>query len=472
MSENDDDGNSPADDFDDDFVTPEGERLRFARPPHDKPHGPNGDPLDNLGDDWRRIRYERGKELPPGQERHRGNGAWTAGDEDELHPLHEWDDGDDDAPIPPRGWLLGNTFCRRYLSSLIAAGGIGKTALRIAQALSLITGRSLTGEHVFRRARVLIISLEDDRDELRRRVRAARLHYGISAADVKGWLFLSSITGKDWKIATADNNGEVHRAELADRLERVIVQRGIDAVILDPFVKAHGVPENANTEIDQVAAMLAQIAIDHDCAVDAPHHANKQAPVPGNANQARGASSFIDASRLAYTLSVMTADEAQTFGVADEERRGLIRLDSGKVNIAPPCTAAKWFRLVSVSLGNATDDYPNGDSVQVAEPWTPPDIWRDLGPWLCCQIIDDIDAGMDNGERYSGKAQATTRGAWKVVLLHAPQLTEKQARVVIATWLKTAVLEEREYRSEVERKDMKGLFANPSKRPGRGCASD
>jgi RecA-family ATPase len=74
---------------------------------------------------------------------------------------------------------------------LLAAGGVGKTALRYAQYISLAIGRSLTGDHVFLRCRVLIISLEDSVDELRRRIRAAMKHHGISAADVKGWLFLA-----------------------------------------------------------------------------------------------------------------------------------------------------------------------------------------------------------------------------------------------------------------------------------------
>jgi hypothetical protein len=47
----------------------------------------------------------------------------------------------------------------------------------VAQLLSLATGRPLTGEHVFQRCRVLIVSLEDDADELRRRVLAAMLHH-------------------------------------------------------------------------------------------------------------------------------------------------------------------------------------------------------------------------------------------------------------------------------------------------------
>ena len=69
-------------------------------------------------------------------------------------PLGIWDAGNDDYRIPPRGWLLGTTFCRRFLSSLIADGGTGKTALRHAQLISLAIGNSLTGEHVFRRCRV------------------------------------------------------------------------------------------------------------------------------------------------------------------------------------------------------------------------------------------------------------------------------------------------------------------------------
>src|SRR6185295_9691304 len=76
--------------------------------------------------------------------------------------LGTWDAGDDEGQsIPPRGWLLGTVFCRGFLSMLLAGGGVGKTAVRYCQYLSLATGRSLTGEHVFQRCRVLIISLED-----------------------------------------------------------------------------------------------------------------------------------------------------------------------------------------------------------------------------------------------------------------------------------------------------------------------
>jgi hypothetical protein len=41
------------------------------------------------------------------------------------------DAGDiDPTAIPPRGWLLGTTFCRKFISGLVAEGTAGKTAIR------------------------------------------------------------------------------------------------------------------------------------------------------------------------------------------------------------------------------------------------------------------------------------------------------------------------------------------------------
>jgi hypothetical protein len=291
-------------------------------------------------------------------------------------PLGEWDAGDDDRPIRPRGWLLGNVFCRRYVSSLIADGGTGKTALRMAQLLSLATGRALTGEHVFARSRVLIVSLEDDADELRRRLRAACLHHGIERGDLKGWLFLAAPGKAGGKIMTTDQRGRPVNGELSGKLAATIEARRIDIVSLDPFVKAHSVEENSNSLIDEVVQVLSDLAGQFDIAVDVPHHASKGPADPGNPNRGRGASSMKDAGRLVYTLTAMSPEEAQALGLSEANRRSLIRMDSAKVNIAPPTVEAKWFRVIGVDIGNATEIYPNGDQVQTIEPWSPPDTFE------------------------------------------------------------------------------------------------
>jgi AAA domain len=379
--------------------------------------------------------------------------------------LGEWDAGEDRDPIPPRGWLLGKTFCRRFLSSLVADGGVGKTAVRVAQLLALATGRPLTSEHVFHRCRVLIVSLEDDRDELRRCVRAAMLHHGVKNKHVKGWLFLAAPGFNGWKLATTENS-EHKTSTLRICLVEAIKRRAIDVVSLDPFVKSHGVEENANNAIDFVAGILARIPTEHNCAVEAPHHISKGLADPGNADRARGASAFKDAARLVYTLTPMSEDEAKLFSVGENERRRLIRMDSGKVNIAPRAAAATWFKIVGVRLGNRTRDYSHGDEVQTVEPWEPPDLWKGLSTVTLNLILTEIEQGMPNGRLFSDHPQAIDRAAWQVVQKYLPNLTAAQAREIIRTWVKNGVLYQVVYHDVQDQKDRKGLRVNAGKRPG------
>jgi hypothetical protein len=125
----------------------------------------------------------------------------------EPSELGEWDAGDDPGPIPPRPWILGDQFCLGFISSIVAAGGAGKSALRLLQYISLALGRSLCCQHVFRRCRVLLISLEDDRNELQRRIKAVLIHYNIARSELKSWLYCA--TPKLSKLAQM--NGKIRK---------------------------------------------------------------------------------------------------------------------------------------------------------------------------------------------------------------------------------------------------------------------
>jgi hypothetical protein len=158
---------------------------------------------------------------------------------DPVDDLDVWDAGEDAADIPPRGWLLGNSFCRGFVSSLIGEGGTGKSAVRMTQLMSAAIFRQLTGEHMFVRSRVLLVSLEDDRNEQRRRLRAACSHHNIKQSDLKGWMFLSAPGLKAGKILSTDRYGRPVKGTLAAKLARQIEKHKIDIVSLDPFIKAH-----------------------------------------------------------------------------------------------------------------------------------------------------------------------------------------------------------------------------------------
>jgi hypothetical protein len=380
--------------------------------------------------------------------------------------LDEWDVGEQltsDEPIKPRQWLLARCFCRRFLSGLVAPGDAGKTTLRLTQAVELATNRELLGHHIYQRCRVLVVSLEDDRDELRRRLAAICKHHEIDPAQLKGWLFCRDL--KRVKLAIRDKNGERQAGPLEGMLRRAIARTRCDLLVLDPFVKLHALAENDNVDMDYCCEQLIAIAQDCNIAVDSPAHTHKGAITAGDADARRGASAQRDAGRLDYTLTVMSEDEAESFGIHPDERKGYVRLDKAKANLTR-AIRAEWFRLVSVPLGNATSLYPEGDDMQAIERWTPPDTWGGLDGGMLNGILDGLDAGLSDGRRYIDHGGASAdRAAWAVVQKFCPSKPQAQCREMIKQWLKAGVLFRAKYHNPIRREDENGLFVDRNKRP-------
>ena len=387
---------------------------------------------------------------------HKDNGGGKADQGPAV--LDVLDVGDDDQPIPPREWLLGNAFCREFVSGVIAPGAGSKTTLRLAQALSLTSGRSLTGEHVFVRCNVLFICLEDGMKELRRRVKAGMIHHNVSRADVKGRLFLTTPTRI--KLAQYGPKNSVVAGDLDRAIRNFVDEKKIDLVMIDPIKKAHAVEENSNDDMDAVITICAALAIEKCIAVDVSSHERKAGqPEAGDANRARGAGSMKDGGRLMYTNTSMTEVEAKTFGVSEDERRLLFRVDSAKVNLAPPSATARWFKLVGVNLDNGNDTYPSGDSVQTVECWTPPAMFEGFSTADLNKALDKLRSGMGDGKLYSVAPSAKVRAAWRVLKEICPTQTEQRCRNIIATWVKKDVLTIGSYHDEKERKEVEGITA-------------
>jgi hypothetical protein len=308
-----------------------------------------------------------------------------------------------------------------------------------------------------------MVSFEDDDEEMRRKILAARLHYGIPLEQVKGWLFYA--TPRGIKLAEM-RNGSRQIGLLEKQLRASIERHRPDLVGLDPYVKLHALEENDNGAMDFVCDLLATLAIEYDIAVDAPHHTKKGQLAPGDADAGRGGSAIRDAGRLVYTLSAMGEDEAQTFGINAEDRAAYVRLDKGKVNLAPPSRTAEWFKLVGVRLDNGNAEYPNGDEVQTVEPWKPAKIWDGLASVTLNAVLTEIDNGMPNGQRYTDAGGGTgPRAAWKVVQKHCADRTEGECREIIRTWIRNGVLYDAEYDDPIERKLRKGYRLDTTKRP-------
>jgi RecA-family ATPase len=381
-------------------------------------------------------------------------------------------DGEDVAallaePIPPREWLLDRHLCRGFVTVVAAAGGTGKTSLLIAWALSLATGRDLIGMRPHHRARVLLVTLEDDRAELLRRIKAACLHYEIDRADVAGWLRVKALAGQSVTLATVTPAGDMAETPATGEIIEAMRRHAADVLIADPWVKLSGAPENDNGATDFVVKLLSRIAGEANAAVAVAHHHRKGAATPGDTDSARGAKSLIDAARIGLTLNRMSEAEANTFEVAEKERWRLARLDDGKMNLAP-AGSTTWFRLASVHLDNGTAGYPDGDNVQAIEAWTPPDAFQDMSTHTAREILLAIDAAesLPDGERYTDAKRAKGAERWAgVVIMDRAGKSGAEAKRILAAWINAGVLRVEPYETP-DRKKRRGLIADHAKLPG------
>ena len=127
-----------------------------------------------------------------------------------------------------------------------------------------------------------------------------------------------------------------------------------------------------------------------------------------------------------------------------------------------------WNQNFTITIGRyyATLLYPNGDNVQTVEPWTPPNLFADISVKVINQILDEIDAGPSEGDRYSeARNVADPRAAWSVVAKHCPGKGKGPASRVIKTWKDSGLLVEKNYHNPRTRKDVSGLWVDNLKRP-------
>ena len=194
---------------------------------------------------------------------------------------------------------------RKFVSATVAPGGVGKSSLIIAEALSIVTGRALLSDYAPRPGRVWLCNGEDPYDELQRRIQAACLHYRISREEIEGRLFVDSGRQMPIVIATEDRNGATIAVPVVDAVKATLLAHKIDVLVVDPFVSSHRVSENDNNKIEAVAWEWVNIADACDCAIELVHHSRKTDGDKVTADHSRGASALLGKARSVRVLNGM-----------------------------------------------------------------------------------------------------------------------------------------------------------------------
>ncbi len=301
----------------------------------------------------------------------------------------------DPATIKPREWIFGSSLLRGSLSIIVAPGAAGKTALTVAMALSLCTGRNFLGKPVYGGAkRVWLWNLEDGGDELARSIQACARHWGISPIEFGERLFVDSgLDGEGLTLATQNRTGFDKNLTAIEELTTELKSQAIDVLIIDPFVSSHQVSENDNGAIDAIAKAFAKIAVEANCAVLLVHHSRKLGNEENTADAARGASALVNAARSVLTLNRMSEQDGRKFGLEGDAYRRYFRVFDDKNNRAPPAETSDWYRRESVQLGNGANG-SEGDSLPVVVPWHPPDTRLDVSD----EDLHRVQSAISEGE--------------------------------------------------------------------------
>lgn len=246
----------------------------------------------------------------------------------------------EDADIPWPDYIYGTSYIRGVLSITASAGGLGKSAVVLTEALAMATGRPLIHSIAPQRPQtVWYINLEDGDNVLVPRLMAMARDHRITDEEIGGRLIVDN---SDMKLVLASED-ERRRAALNEaavtKIIRTIRTKQIDVVIIDPLVSAHKINENDNNGIDLVAKALARIARETNCALMVVHHMTK-GKEERTSDNVRGASALVNAARVVRVLNPMAKDGE--LGVAKERAGFYFSMDDGKTNLAP-AGKRMWF---------------------------------------------------------------------------------------------------------------------------------
>ena len=339
----------------------------------------------------------------------------------------------DEADIPPRKWLYGKHLLRKFLSVDIAAGGVGKSSVKIGEALAMSANRPIYDKEVHDGPlTVWIYNLEDPAEETERRIHAAANKFGLRPEDFGDRLFVDSGRDQACVIAEDGPSGCTIATPIVEALVEEIQARKVDVLIIDPFVSSHNVSENDNKAIDKVAKEWARIADRCNCAINLVHHIKKLNGTEATAESARGAISLVSAARSVLVYNRMSKEEAERAGIPPEEASFIFRTTNDKANLSPP-EKADWYRMNNVDLAN-------GDKVGVACSWQ----WPNPFDGITTAHLYKAQRALGAGDwRESIQSPQWVGNAIAPVLDLDPSKPEHRKRLsrIIKEWISNGVLE-------------------------------
>ena len=170
-------------------------------------------------------------------------------------------------PVPPRKWHVQDLIPGNTVTLLGGDGGTGKSLLALQLAVATATGTSWIGRDIEQPGKALVLSAEDDIEELFRRWDDICESEGLSMSSLSN-LLIRSTAGEETLLATLDGKTNMLKATAIYETVCASMKRERPALlVLDTLADLHAGNENDRAHARQFIGLLRHLAIEYQCAV-------------------------------------------------------------------------------------------------------------------------------------------------------------------------------------------------------------
>jgi RecA-family ATPase len=243
-----------------------------------------------------------------------------------LWPTLDLEALDEREPERPQ-FILSDWLPAGYASLIAGHGGVGKSALALYLSVCIAKGVPFFGAEVARR-RVMYLSCEDRENVLHWRLDRICAHLGASLANLRGWLEVVDLVGKDSILWERDpRTGYTVTPAYATLCEQVKAH-GTELLVVDGVSDTYGGNENSRPEVKRfINSLLALIPADRGAVLLVGHVAKPTAANGSTTEGYSGSTAWHNSVRARWYLRPEKADDDD-----DGIRSGALVLELQKSN--------------------------------------------------------------------------------------------------------------------------------------------
>ena len=291
-----------------------------------------------------------------------------------------------DTQPPEREWIIPDILPLGVAGMLGGSGGVGKSYATLLLSCCIALEVDFWGLGTCSPGGVLILSAEDDRDEMHRRLHVVlhwmrQMYPKLDVSPLRDRLFIADRVGEN-NLLTRVEDRTVIRTVLADQIATTANKvPDLKMVVVDPLSRFRAGSANGEEEATRFVEAIETIRKATGATVLVPAHTNKDAGrgVVTGQDVIRGSSALVDGMRWVGTLIQMSTDEAKKREMDPAEARSWVRFEIPKGNYSSAFPGV-WLQrqkggilepqepeAIQVSSGSRTDHMYRSTVIRVID---------------------------------------------------------------------------------------------------------